>query len=792
MHIRGGRMISKDLERKLSEATEMAKQKKHEFVTVEHVFYHLSALPQFVEVLEGCSVNVQNYKKDLLEHIQNLPQITKDQLEAYGGYESWYPEMTLAIHRLLQRAAMQVQNAGKNSITDASLLVALFYEQDSFALYALQKQELTQFDVIQYISHGTKKSESSYELELNGADESAGSNSFDQNLNDKISGEDHKKKESPLQQFCVDLTEKAKLNQLDPLIGREDILEKVILTLARKNKNNPLIVGDPGVGKSAIVEGLAQKINLKNAPEFLLDKKILTLDLGQLLAGTKYRGDFENRVKFIIKEALEKKNIILFIDEIHTLVGAGATQGGSMDAAQILKPYLSRGELSIIGATTHQEFRQYFEKDRALNRRFHKIDLNEPTPAETILILAGLKERFENFHSVQIPTELLPTVVELAVKFISQKALPDKAIDVLDEACANKKIQTETNKILSITDIETTVSRMIGIPIVHTDSSSIHKLKNLDLRIKEVLFGQDEAINKVLPVLKMSISGLRTHTKPMGSFLFCGPTGVGKTELAKQLAFQLGLELKRFDMSEYMEKHSVSKLIGSPPGYVGYEDGGLLTEAIQKHPHSIILLDEMEKAHPDLAQALLQVMDAGRLTDSHGRVVDARNIILIMTSNAGAQETARGSIGLIPSNASSLSKEALKKYFSPEFLNRLDAIVDFQELNRTQILKISQKFLEELKFILAEKKIDFHFKEDVTEFIADKGWDPIYGARPIQRAVDQLLKQPLVDELLFGPLKDGGSVFALIKEETTSKGVEKSIYFDIKKSNKNIKSTTLA
>lgn len=774
-------MISKDLERKLSEATEMAKQKKHEFVTLEHMFYHLCSLPQMVEILEACSVNVQIYKKELLEHIKKLPQITADQLEAYGGYEAWYPEMTLSIHRLIQRAAMQVQNAGKNTITEAALLVALFYEQDSFALYELQKQELTQFDVIQFISHGIQKDDLtllqetlSQEMPNTSEDDDGGSLILK-------SDQESSSKESPLQKFCVDLTEKASLEQLDPLIGRKDILEKIILTLARKNKNNPLIVGDPGVGKSAVVEGLAQRIAQKDVPDFLKNKRILTLDLSQLLAGTKYRGDFENRVKFIIKEALEKKNIILFIDEIHTLVGAGATQGGSMDAAQILKPYLSRGELSIIGATTHQEFRQYFEKDRALNRRFHKIDLKEPTPQETVEILTGLKERFEKFHGVQIPIELLQNIVDLSVKFISQKALPDKAIDVLDEACARKKIQTQATQTLVLTDVEATISQMIGTAIVHSDTNAMAKLKNLDARIKSVLFGQDQAIDKVLPVLKMSLSGLRTHNKPIGSFLFCGPTGVGKTELAKQLAFQLQLELKRFDMSEYMEKHSVAKLIGSPPGYVGYEEGGLLTEAIQQHPHSIILLDEMEKAHPDLAQALLQVMDAGRLTDSHGRLVDARNIILIMTSNAGAQETARGSIGLIATNKASLSKEALKKFFSPEFLNRLDAIVEFNELQRSQILKISEKFLDELKLILAEKKIDFHFKDDLVKFVADKGWDPVYGARPIQRAVDQEVKQALVDELLFGTLREGGSVLALVKEESSG---QSRVHFEFKKPSK--------
>lgn len=767
-------MMTKELERKLAEATELAKQAKHEYVTLEHVFLSLTSSPKLVEVLEALSVNVQVYRSHLRAELKKQSLISEEQLEMYGGFEAWVPEFTMGCHRLFQRAALQVHSSGRNQINESSLLVALFYEQDSQALYGLQAQKLTQFDVINYLSHGMEKSEAT---------------SFASSEGNNIDGgpadaNGKSKKESALESFCQNLNERAKNGAMDPLVGRKDIIERMILTLARRSKNNPLLIGEPGVGKTAIVEGLAQKIISGEVPHFLKDKLIYSLDLGSLLAGTRYRGDFEGRLKSIIKECIEKKNIILFVDEIHTLVGAGSTQGGSMDASNLLKPALSRGEISCIGSTTHQEFRQYFEKDRALSRRFQKLDLNEPSAEEATEILKGLKAKFENHHQVKINDAALQACVELSQKYIHNKLLPDKAIDLLDEACAKISIEETAPESRLITEksVEQALAKITQLPVTSISSNERELLRDLDKKLKSFIFGQDEAIDRLVQAIKLNRSGLNPHTKPIGSFLFTGPTGVGKTEVAKQLAFHLGVKFQRFDMSEYMEKHSVARLIGAPPGYVGFEEGGQLTEAVTKNPYSVILLDEIEKAHPDITQALLQVMDAGRLTDSQGRTADFRNVVLILTSNAGAQETARGSIGFVKDSRSSVSLEAIKKFFAPEFLNRLDAVVSFKDLDENLILRVTRKFTEELQTTLLAKNIVLTVREEVYQWLVKKAWTPAYGARPLARAVDEHLKKPLVDEVLFGRLSQGGQATVEVEKDvlrftygTSDKSLDKNI-----------------
>jgi ATP-dependent Clp protease ATP-binding subunit ClpA len=745
--------MSRELERQLAEATEIAKSNLHEFVTLEHILLSLTHSTKMRQILEACGVQVESLREELKNYVKDkVPRITQDQIDTYGGYESWTPEFTLACHRLFQRAALQVKSAGRNQINEGSLLVSLFYEQDSHAVYALAKQGLSQFDVINFISHGITKDGSSPDSSMAIGPAAPRVDIDGQPVDDS--------KNNPLEAFCTNLNEKAAKGLLDPLIGRQDVLERVVQVLSRRTKNNPLLIGEPGVGKTAIAEGLAQRIVSGDVPEKLKRTVIFSLDLGTMLAGTKFRGDFESRLKSVIKEIKKRKNAVLFIDEIHTIIGAGATSGGSMDASNLLKPALANGELSCIGSTTYQEYRQYFEKDRALNRRFQKIDISEPTNEDCFKILQGLRKSYEDFHMVRYSDEALKAAVELSKKHIHNKLLPDKAIDVIDETGAYFRLQNQTPEYIDITprEIEEVIAKMTGLPIASISSNEKIQLKDLDKKLKAVIFGQDEAIDRLVTSIKLARSGLRQANKPIGSFMFAGPTGVGKTEVCKQLAQIMGVHFHRFDMSEYMEKHAVARLVGAPPGYVGYEEGGLLTEAVTKNPYSVLLLDEIEKAHPDITHALLQVMDAGRMTDAQGRTADFKNVIVVMTTNAGAQEVAKGSIGIVEDSRSSLSLDAIKKQFAPEFINRLDAVVSFKDLGDEIILKIVNKFVDELRVSLAEKKVDLQTSPEVVKWLMKKGYDKVYGARPLARTIDEHLKKPLVDELLFGRLADGGRV----------------------------------
>lgn len=750
-------MMTRELERRLGEAVEMAKQARHEFVTLEHVLLVLTESPVTVEILQACNVNVQKIKKQLKDSIKkNCPQISTEQIGVYGGFDSWQPEFTLACHRLFQRAAMQVHGAGRNQINEGHLLVAMFYEQDSFAVYTLSQAGLTQFDVVSYISHGQGVDEDGRQAAASAALPGPKTDIDGQPVDES--------KNSPLENFCTNLNEKAQNGKTDPLIGRDDVLDRTMQVLCRRTKNNPLLIGEPGVGKTAIAEGLAAHIVAGKVPDALKDKVIYSLDLGTLLAGTKFRGDFEGRLKGVVKEITKRKNAILFIDEIHTIVGAGATSGGSMDASNLLKPALANGDISCIGSTTHQEFRQHFEKDRALNRRFQKIDIKEPSHSETVEILKGLKPNFEKHHDVKFTEEALKASVELSAKYIHSKLLPDKAIDVLDEAGAKARLAGRKGAIIDAKDIEDVIALIAQVPATSVSASDKEQLKDLDKKLKAQIYGQDEAIDRLVASIKLSRSGLGRENKPIGSYLFAGPTGVGKTEVCKQLATIMGIPFVRFDMSEYMEKHTVARLVGAPPGYVGYEEGGLLTEAVSKSPYAVLLLDEMEKAHPDVYNILLQVMDAGRLTDANGRLADFRNVILVMTSNAGAQEMAKGSIGIAEQVGSFKSMDAIKKTFAPEFINRLDAIVNFKDLDESIILRVVAKFVDEVKMQLQKKNVELSVSQEVLQWLMKKGYDKIYGARPLARTIDEHIKKALVDELLFGRLVDGGKVGVSLKD----------------------------
>ncbi len=758
-------MMTKELERRLAESADDAKQMRHEFVTLEHILLSLCESPKAVEILQGCGANVQKLKKDLRALVKkNCPQISSEQIGIYGGFESWQPEFTLACHRLFQRAALQVRGAGKSQITEGNLLVAFFYEQDCFATYCLSQQGISQFDIINYISHGIEKDASE-----SGDDSSAnllGSQTGSSNEKVDVDGlPADESKNSPLESFCVNLNEKAQKGNIDPLIGRDDVLERVMQVLCRRTKNNPLLIGEPGVGKTAIAEGLANQIVQGKVPDALKEKVVYSLDLGGLLAGAKFRGDFEGRLKGVIKEIKKRKNAILFIDEIHTIVGAGATSGGSMDASNLLKPALATGEISCIGSTTHQEFRQHFEKDRALNRRFQKIDVKEPSVEEALEILKGLKTRFEEHHQVKFTDAALKAAVDLSSKYIHSKLLPDKAIDVIDEAGASAKLKGLIGHLIEESEIENVISKIAQVPSTSVSSNDKEQLRDLDKKLKAQIFGQDEAIERLVSSIKFSRSGLGRDTKPIGSYLFAGPTGVGKTEVCKQLALILGIPFVRFDMSEYMEKHTVARLVGAPPGYVGYEEGGQLTEAITKSPYCVLLLDEMEKAHADVYNILLQIMDAGRLTDANGRMADFRNVILVMTSNAGAADVARGSIGLVNQPSRHQSMDAIKKTFTPEFINRLDAIVHFGDLDEAIVLRVVGKFVEEVQMQLQKKNVDLQVNKDVQVWLMKKGYDKVYGARPLARTIDEHIKKALVDELLFGRLINGGKVSVTLKSD---------------------------
>lgn len=735
-------MLDPRLERILTETIEEAAKARHEYVSLEHILMGLIQKDQSTqEILSSCGVDLPALEKDIEDFLNShFPKVTEEFIQED---ENWRPELTMAFHRLLQRAAIQVQSSGKRVVQSSNLLVALFAESESYAKFFLEKVGVTQFDVIEYVSHGHGRLPETTHAQQEHVDPSA------------------QGQKTALESYASNLNEVALSH--DPLIGREAIIERICQILSRKTKSNPLLIGEPGVGKTALALGLAQKIVNEEAPKSLLDKVVYSLDMGALLAGTKYRGDFEERLKNVLEEVKEKENVILFIDEIHTIVGAGGTTGGSMDASNLLKPALSNGSLRCVGSTTFKEYRAHFEKDRALARRFQKIEVPEPTQDETLQILNGIKKGFEEHHDVTFTKEALLSAVELSAKYLSDRYFPDKAIDVIDETAArvrtfNKDDSHKKIKILP-EHVEQTISNMAQVPVSSSSTLSAHQsLKDLDKNLKSVLFGQNQAVEKVVAAIKISRSGLARDKKPIGSFLFAGPTGVGKTELSKQLAHFLNINFIRFDMSEYMEKHAVARLVGAPPGYVGFEEGGLLTEEVFKKPHSIVLLDEVEKAHPDIMNVLLQVMDAGQLTDSNGRKVDFQNVILIMTSNAGAFEAAKGGLGIVKDSNSKLSVDAIKKSFKPEFLNRLDAIVEFNNLGKDLLLRVVQKFVMELEAQLLKRNIHMEVHPEVFDWLFEQGYEPSYGARPFARLVDEHIKKPMVDEILFGKLTQGGQV----------------------------------
>jgi len=733
-------MLSKELEFTLNQAFKDAREKRHEYMTVEHLLLCLLDNPTAAKVLRACGTDEPKLRKDITTFIEETTPLI-----AEGDNRETQP--TLGFQRVLQRAVFHVQSAGKKEVTGANVLVALFSEQDSQAVYLLNQQDVSRLDVVNYISHGISKVPGEeQDDDAHGEQEEA-------------RGEE-KEGSSALESFASNLNEIARQGRIDPLIGRATEVERTAQILCRRRKNNPLLVGEAGVGKTAIAEGLAKKIVDGEVPEVLADAVIYALDLGSLVAGTKYRGDFEKRLKAVLAELKRRPGAILFIDEIHTIIGAGAASGGVMDASNLIKPVLASGELRCIGSTTYQEFRGIFEKDRALTRRFQKIDVHEPSVEETIEILKGLKKRFEEHHQVSYTIPALRAAAELSAKYINDRHLPDKAIDVIDEAGANVQLKpaAKRKKRIDVSDVESIVAKIARIPPKKVSMSDTESLRNLDRDLKMVVYGQDEAIDALTSAIRMNRSGLGNEEKPIGSFLFTGPTGVGKTEVTRQLARILSMELIRFDMSEYMERHTVSRLIGAPPGYVGFDQGGLLTEEITKHPHSVLLLDEIEKAHPDVFNLLLQVMDHGTLTDNNGRKADFRNVVLVMTTNAGAEESSRRSIGFTEQDHSTDAMEALKRFFSPEFRNRLDAVVQFGPLAPDTIASVVDKFVFELEEQLADKKVALVVTPDAKAWIAEKGYDPKMGARPMARVIQNSIKKPLANELLFGELAGGGKV----------------------------------
>jgi ATP-dependent Clp protease ATP-binding subunit ClpA len=734
-------MIAQELEVSLHMAFVEARQARHEFITVEHLLLALLDNPSAAEVMRACAVNIDDLRKTLTNFINdNTPTVP--------GTTEVDTQPTLGFQRVIQRAIMHVQSAsnGKKEVTGANVLVAIFGEKDSHAVYYLHQQGVTRLDVVNFISHGVRKDQ---QAEPQKAADSA----------DEAPSEGPQK-ESALDQFTVNLNKLAAEGKIDPLIGRESEVERVIQTLCRRRKNNPLLVGEAGVGKTAIAEGLAWRVTQGDVPEILQNAVVYSLDMGALLAGTKYRGDFEQRLKAVLKQMKANPNGILFIDEIHTIIGAGSASGGTLDASNLLKPALSSGQLKCIGATTFNEYRGVFEKDHALSRRFQKIDVNEPTVEQTVQILRGLKSRFEEHHGVKYSALALTTAAELAARFINDRHLPDKAIDVIDEAGAAQRIlpKSKQKKTIGKPEIEDIISKIARIPPQSVNQDDRSKLQTIDRDLKNVVFGQDPAIEALASAIKMARAGLGKTDKPIGSFLFSGPTGVGKTEVAKQLAFILGIELIRFDMSEYMERHAVSRLIGAPPGYVGFDQGGLLTEAITKKPHAVLLLDEIEKAHPDVFNILLQVMDHGTLTDNNGRKADFRNVIIVMTTNAGAESLQKRSIGFTDSKQAGDEMADIKRMFTPEFRNRLDSIISFRALDEEIILRVVDKFLMQLEEQLHEKKVEATFSEGLRKFLGKKGFDPLMGARPMSRLIQDMIRKALADELLFGKLVSGGRV----------------------------------
>ena len=729
-------MIAQELEVSLHMAFMDARQKRHELITVEHLLMAMLDNPSASDVLKSCGANIDKLRNDLNDHIEEHTPIVE-------GKDEVDTQPTLGFQRVIQRAMLHVQSSGKKEVTGANVLVAIFGEKDSHAVYFLHQEGIARLDIVNYIAHGISKVSEASESEAQ--------------VNENAS---EVKTNKGLETYTINLNKLVAQGKIDPLIGRNDEVERLVQILCRRRKNNPLLVGEAGVGKTAIAEGLAKKIVEQDIPEILRDKVIYSLDLGALIAGTKYRGDFEQRLKDVLKLLAEQDNSILFIDEIHTIIGAGSASGGTLDASNLLKPALANGNLKCIGATTYQEYRTVFEKDHALSRRFQKIDVEEPNVPTTISILKGLKNHFEEHHNVKFSANAIISAAELSAKYINDKQLPDKAIDVIDEAGAAQKIlpKSKQKKLIGSKEIESVISKMARIPEQNVNKNDRNALKTLERDLKAVIFGQNKAIESLSSAIKMARSGLGSDNKPIGSFLFSGPTGVGKTEVARQLAYILGIELVRIDMSEYMERHSVSKLIGAPPGYVGFDQGGILTESVNKNPHSVLLLDEIEKAHPDVFNILLQVMDNGFLTDSNGRKTDFRNVTLVMTTNAGAESLSKASFGFTQTKQVGDEQEDIKKLFSPEFRNRLDSIVSFAPLDNEIILKVVDKFLIQLENQLHDKKVDATFTPELKKFLAKKGFDPQMGARPMSRLIQDTIRKALADELLFGNLLNGGEV----------------------------------
>ncbi len=750
-------MLSRNLEQTLHRALSLASERRHEYATLEHLLLGLADDSDAATVLRACGVDLDKLRADLGEFLD------KD-LSGLATDRPGDPKPTAGFQRVVQRAAIHVQSSGRDEVTGANVLVALFSERESHAVYFLQLQDMTRLDAVNFISHGIAKApgRATQRPVAGSKDEGPGDNN---EREDKPGG--GRKAQDALSNYCVNLNKKATTGKIDPLIGRDTEIERTIQILCRRTKNNPLYVGDPGVGKTAIAEGLAKRIVEGDVPEVLLKSTIFALDMGALLAGTRYRGDFEERLKAVVTELEAHAGSILFIDEIHTVIGAGATSGGAMDASNLLKPALAAGALRCIGSTTYKEYRNYFEKDRALVRRFQKIDVNEPSQEDAIKILRGLKTNYEKHHKVTYSDEAIRGAVELSSKYINDRKLPDKAIDVIDEVGASRMLVSEDKrrKLVTLKDVEEIVAKIARIPAKSVSADDKETLRNLERDLKAMVFGQDKAIEALSAAIKLARAGLREAEKPIGNYLFSGPTGVGKTEVARQLASTLGIELTRFDMSEYMERHSISRLIGAPPGYVGFDQGGMLTDAIDQHPHCVLLLDEIEKAHPDLFNILLQVMDHGKLTDHNGKVVDFRNVILIMTTNAGASDMAKDSIGFGRTEREGEDTEAIKRLFTPEFRNRLDAVITFAGLTQEIVGRVVEKFVMQLEAQLADRNVTIELSSAAKEWLAERGYDRLYGARPLGRVIQEWIKKPLAEELLFGKLVRGGSVKVALKED---------------------------
>ena len=759
--------FSSTLEQAIHKALSHANDRSHEFATLEHLLLALLDEPDAQQVMRACDVDIVQLRQSLKEYVEDELSTLVTDVEGSEAVP------TAAFQRVIQRAAIHVQSSGRSEVTGANVLVAMFAERESNAAYFLQDQNMTRYDAVNFIAHGVAKN-----TDYDDVRSVSGSDQNEDNLEKSADNIEDAKKESALEKYCVDLNQKAEVGDIDPLIGRDDEVERCIQVLCRRRKNNPLLVGDPGVGKTAIAEGLARKVVSGETPKVLAETTIFSLDMGALLAGTRYRGDFEERLKAVVTELENHTDAVLFIDEIHTVIGAGATSGGAMDASNLLKPALQGGKLRTMGSTTYKEFRQHFEKDRALSRRFQKIDVNEPNVDDTIKILRGIKGYFEDHHNIKYTADAIKAAVELAARYITDRKLPDKAIDVIDEAGAAQHLlaSTKRRKTIGVKEIEAIVAKIARIPPKNVTKDDAIVLKDLEASLKRVVFGQNNAIESLSSAIKLARAGLREPEKPIGSYLFAGPTGVGKTEVAKQLADNLGVELLRFDMSEYMEKHAVSRLIGAPPGYVGFDQGGQLTDGVDQHPHCVLLLDEIEKAHPDVYNVLLQVMDHGTLTDHNGRSVDFRNVIVIMTSNAGAAEQAKAAIGFGRDRREGEDTAAIERTFTPEFRNRLDAVISFSPLPKDTILQVVEKFVLQLEAQLMDRHVAIEMTTEAASWLADKGYDDKMGARPLSRVIQEYIKKPLAEELLFGKLSKGGLVIVSVKDNKIKldlKGPEK-------------------